>query len=358
MSFLGPIRSRATSTPDELSLVDCSGPLEALSYRELVQLAAAVAEYLSNANVSKGEHVSIRIQDKATFILAVLALEGLGVQTLDFTGANIPGRKVVSDSPQRTDEVVLDAQRLRLLASQQAVFREAVDPIETIIFLSEAPVRTGRLVPASTVAARMSGRAFGRQGGQHGGWLCAADMRSELGFSCVMQLLGAGQPVGLSSGSLQGDVQLADLYNLRSLYITSGVISSYAGVHNSGLPLRYLPRRVAVAGQAVEWKNIADTVGELATEILVEWDLPECGAAAVAKFHPADQTLRFSPTPDCALKLWSSDGEGVYGIGTRRIAVRSPTLALQASEAEHLHDGWFVSSVQGRRDGEHYVLLP
>jgi hypothetical protein len=355
MSFLDPIRSRAISTPDELSIVDCSGPLEALSYRELVQLAAALAKYLADVGISKREYVSARIQDNAILVLVILALEAIGVQTVDFTNSNVPGSKVISDLPQRIDDVVVDASRIRLLASQRAAFgASSFEAIQTIIFLSDVPDSQTHSMNGSIVAARMSGRALARQSSLEGGWLCAAQVRGELGFSCVMQLLGAGQAVGLSSGNLQGDVQLADLYSLRSLYVTSGNISSYVGAQATAHPLRYLPRRVAVAGNPVPWNSIRDTIGGLATETLVTWDLPECGAVALAKFHPAEEFLRFTPAPDCSLELWSSDGDPA---GAGQIVVHSPTLHLQGSEPGRWRDDRFVSSVRGRREGAQYVML-
>jgi hypothetical protein len=347
-------------------MVDCAGPLEALSFRELVHLVEGLAQYLTNAGITANSRVCVQNSDNAIYVLIVLALDLLSVREIHLSGAG--GLKLAAEGYdcQISDEghpvagvqqVIVDAQRIRALAIKNAGFERSESEVSPIvIFRSGGEGGQTSSIALQMLVSRMTARLLPKQSTRCSGWVCVADVRTEIGLSCVLGALAEGQAVGLSSGTMDGDIQLSDLYQLDGVFIAASQLLGYAR-HASGIrALRYRPAHAVVAGSHIRHQDIANSIGAFASHIIAVLDLPETGAVGVALYRPALGDLQFSSIPPAAITVVSEAWEPHSLNQPGRLAVLAPNTFCNASGAS-ARNGWYMSGLTAQIDSDHYIRL-
>ena len=168
MILFPPLRVHAEVAPHMLAMVDCAGPLEALSYRELVHLVEGLAQYLASAGITANSRVSVQNSDNAIHVLTVLALDLLSVREIHLAGGEAPELAAQGYGCRVSDEghpvagilqVIVDAHRIRALATNPARFvRSEAEVIPTVIFRGEREGERTSLIPSQMLVSRMTAR--------------------------------------------------------------------------------------------------------------------------------------------------------------------------------------------------------
>ena len=162
--------------------------------------------------------------------------------------------------------------------------------------------------------------------------------------------------MGLSSGTMDGDIQLSELYGLDGVFIAASQLLGYARHANGIRALRHRPAHAVVAGSHISHEDIAGSIGEFASHITAVLDLPETGAIGVASYRPALGNLQFSSIPPAAMTVVSETWEphGFDQLG-RLVVLASSTLCNASGTG--VRNGWYMTGVTAQIDSDHYIRL-
>lgn len=318
------------STARELSYADIAGRVDAATCR------------LTQSGLTPGLRIGVHCRDRLLHIIAVLALSRIGDATLVFAPdrAFVPGSidVLVTDKAESGDgmrTVVLDPSSPRCSNSEQV----RADRADNVTWQFD-----GIAIEGDVLRARIAQRSTAKAAGGATRWLCAADIRTELGLSAVIECLSSGGLAILSNGTFSDDVLPIRLYEADHLLVGAEQVAHYLGGFDQTNGMSARLRSAVIAGASLD-DSAAERMKRLITpDTVLHLDLPETGTFAACSYWQIGKPRRYWPLPGVELRL-VANGRSADANAPAHLAIRSDG-ALQSGE-------WFHSAFAGSfaRDG-------
>ncbi len=217
------------------------------------------------------------------------------------------------------------------------------------------PAREGTNQAAVTVteralAARIMMRAMAKGGACAGRLLCVANIRSEIGFSAVLESLWFGGATILSRGTLEGDARSVALYDVATVFFDADALPEYFRDFQPKRAHGVHPTRIIVGGIHAGESLLVGMKRHLCADVAVHLDASETGCFAASAPWQIGSPRTYWPIPGVAVAVVGSEGRQVAPNIAGTIVVKSEgavTAAPGHPAAGRFSDGWFVSPLAG-----------
>jgi len=187
-------------------------------------------------------------------------------------------------------------------------------------------------------------------------WLCVADIRSEIGFSAILESLWCGGSIVFSHGSFEDDGAAIALFEADRMFVTAGAVpeyfrtfenSGYRGVH---------PRTIVVAGSSFDEDALLRVRRRVSPHLRVHLDCPETGTIAVSAPWQAGAAKRYWAIPGVKLRVAGPEGKALGNDMPGMIEVKSE-VSIGPAGSDQFRDGWFCSALSGALSGNGSFVL-
>jgi acyl-coenzyme A synthetase/AMP-(fatty) acid ligase len=257
MSVFDPIDLQCRLNPDKLALA-FESLADGLSYRELRTLVHGAMYQLHWHRIAPGLRIGVHCRSRFLHIIASLAASRFGAALIAISpyGNFLAGTvdAVITDGMGVSGGGKLIHIDMAKLSSALAQTSGSQWPESTRAEWQFTPQTDAESAPATlsipedVFRARILQRAM-LKGVGGDCWLCVADIRSEIGFSAILESLWCGGSIVFSHGSFEDDGAAIAVFEADRMFVAAGAVpeyfrtfdnSGYRGVH---------PRTIVVAGR-------------------------------------------------------------------------------------------------------------
>jgi hypothetical protein len=341
------IRFHSRLNPELPGLVAFDSAARELSYADIAARVDSTTHELKEAAIAPRLRIGVHCQDRLLHIIAVLALSRVGDATFVFVSDGIfaPGSIDVLVTDKSRDADGAKTIVLEPLSSKCSDLEHAhTDRAATAKWQFN-----GITVEGGVLQARIAQRSMAKAAGGATRWLCAADIRTELGLSAVIECLCNGGLAILSNGTFSEDVLPIRLYEADHLFIAGDRVAAYLNGfdHANGVSARL--RSAVIAGARSDSAAVERVKRFITPDTVLHLDLPETGTFAACSYWQVGKPRRYWPLPGVELRLVANDPSADPD-ASARVAIKS-SGALRSGE-------WFHSALAGSfaRDGA--LILP
>jgi acyl-CoA synthetase (AMP-forming)/AMP-acid ligase II len=337
-----PIRFHSRLNPELPGLVAFDSCARELSYADIAKRVDTATRQLRAAEIAPSLRIGVHCHDRLLHIIAVLALSRIGDATFIFASDGIfaPGSidVLVTDKSLDTDRAKTVV--LAPLSSKSSDMEQA-HPDRGARARWEF---NGAAVEGDILRARVAKRSTAKAAGGAARWLCAADIRSELGLSAVLECLWSGGSAILSNGTFADDVLPIRLYEADHLFIAGDGVGGYLNGfdHTNGVSARV--RSAVIAGASLEHAAVERMKRLITPDTVLHLDLLETGTFAACSYWQIGKPRRYWPLPGVELRL-VANGQSANANSPAHVAIKSDGSLLTGE--------WFHSALAGSfaRDG-------
>lgn len=336
------IRFHSRLNPELPGLVAFDSSARELSYADIASRVDAATHQLKQSALEQYLRIGVHCHDRLLHIIAVLALSRIGGATFVFAsdGVFAPGSidMLVTDKAEdrdRSTTIVLDPLSSNCANTEQSYADRGANAQWRF---------NGFTLEGDVLRARIARRSTAKAAGGATRWLCAADFRSEVGLSAVIECLWNGGLAILSNGTFADDVLPARLYEADHLLVGAENASDYLNGFNPTNGMSARLRSAVIAGTSVG-DSAAERMKRLITpDTVLHLDLPETGTFAACSYWQIGKPRRYWPLPGVELRLIANDRSDEAN-APAQVAIKSDG-ALRSGE-------WFHSALAGSfaRDG-------
>jgi len=357
MTLFHPIDLQSRLNPDNLALA-FESVAETLSFGELRRLVRGAAGVLESSGVTSNRRIGVHCQNPFLQIVCALAASHVGVNAVvisplgDFPSGSVD--VVVSDASVTApgaQVLRIEAPALFKAPGPRARADGQTNPLW--VFLTAARAANGAdalAVKERGLKTRIMMRAMAKGGAFAGQLLCAADIRSEIGFSAILESLWFGNAVVLSRGTLDEDARSIALYDVGSIFLAAGALPDYLRGFQPKRAHGVHPKRMIVAGTDVEETLLVGVKQHLCAHVAVHLDMAEVGGFAASAPWQIDTPRIYWPFSGATLAVVGGDGRQVAPEVSGTIVIRSEGANAPAAgdpAANRFRDGWFISPLNG-----------
>jgi hypothetical protein len=337
-----PIRFHSRLNPELPGLVAFDSSVRELSYADIAKRVDAATCELKDAAIAPPFRVGVHCHDRLLHIIAVLALSRISDATFVFAsdGFFAPGSIDVLVTDKSPDGDCTKAVVLAPLASKCSNLEQ---------MHSDRGVNTkwqfnGVAVEGDVLRARVTQRSTAKAAGGAARWLCAADIRTELGLSAAIECLWSGGLTILSNGTFADDVFPIRLYEADHLFIAGDRVAGYLNGFDATNGVSARVRSAVIAGASLDHAAVERMKRLITPDTVLHLDLPETGTFAACSYWQIGKLQRYWPLPGVELRL-VANGQSAEASVSARVAIKSDG-ALRSGE-------WFHSALAGSfaRDG-------
>jgi len=315
------IRFHSRLNPELPGLVAFDSSARELSYADIARRVDAVTHRLAQCAIAPGLRIGINCHDRLLHIIAVLALSRTGDATFVFASDGLfkPGSidVLVTDKAvgngDRPMVVVLDAQATAVPMPERAVADRGGNT--TWLF-------NGIALEGEVLRARIAQRSTAKAAGGATRWLCAADIRTELGLSAVIECLWSGGLAILSNGTFSQDVLPIRLYEADHLLVDGEHAADYLNGFDKANGMSARLRSAVIVGACPEISAAERMKRFISPDTVLHLDLPETGTFAACSYWQIGKPRHYWPLPGVELCL-VANGQVPDANAPAHVAIRS-----------------------------------
>jgi acyl-CoA synthetase (AMP-forming)/AMP-acid ligase II len=341
------IRFHSRLNPELPGLVAFDSSARELSYADIGERVDAATHQLAQSDLTPRLRIGVHCHDRLLHIIAVLALSRIGDATFVFasdgTFASGSIDVLVTDKDDRGGRiktVVLDPLSSKCSNSEHAHTDRAADTNWQF---------NGITLGGQVLRARIAQRSTAKAAGGATRWLCAVDIRTELGLSAVIECLWNGGLVILSNGTFSDDVLPIRLYEADHLFVGGEQASGYLNDFNQTNGMSARLRSAVIAGASLDGSSVELMKRLITPDTVLHLDLPETGTFAACSYWQIGKPRRYWPLPGVELRL-VANGQSAEANLPAHVAIKSDGVLRSAKHDDargRFHDGWFHSTLAG-----------
>src|SRR5262249_19089687 len=151
--------------------------------------------------------------------------------------------------------------------------------------------------------ARVAQRTGAKGAGSTARWLSAADLRTELGFSAVIESLFAAGAVVLSNGKIEDDIQPMSLYEADHLLISAENAAAYLKIYRQTTKISLRVRMAIMSGVVQDEDALSRLKQHVSAQTVAHLDLPEAGTFAASSYWHIAKPPSYWPLPGVQLRV-------------------------------------------------------
>jgi hypothetical protein len=357
------IRFHSRLSPELPGLVAFDSAARELSYADIAKRVDAVTLLLTRSGIASGLRIGVHCHDRLQHIIAVLALSRIGEATFVFApdGAFAPGSIDIlvtdkaADDDGRTKIILLDSQSSTRPDLEHTALVKDRSGKANWLFNGE-PGRSAIALEGAVLSARIGQRSKARAAGGAARWLCAADIRTELGLSAVIENLWSGGLAILSNGTFSEDVLPIRLYEADHLLVGGEHAGEYLNGFDKADGTSARLRSAVIAGACPDDSSAERMKRLISPDTVLHLDLPETGTFAACSYWQIGKPRHYWPLPGVELRVVANGASPSDANAPGCVAIRSDG-ALRPRSGDgtggRFLDGWFHSPLAGSfaRDG-------